>query len=930
MKTSAWICKTLVVCTLMFMSYELTAKHSFFGKNVVCVNVINPCTTTDTTFADSTYSGTATLTSKSILVAGTYYVNGTLTLNNCMVYVNAGGQIIVQSNGNLILNNTIVQSCDTMWRGINVLSKGKIKLNGSILRNADVGIYALDQSQVEILQSEIYDCVTGLKIPVHPGGGYNSIALKVDGSKFKMQSPNFKPDYAGQTPHGTLPKAGIDMTNMITTIGDANLNEFEKLNTGIVAISSIVTVKRSKFSNIGYDTFYNEPYRGTAIVSVGMPVGDIHTGDLTVLPEALNYNTVENCYRGIYTNKSKLTASFIHILNVRTGVEETSAPVLSTNTVSNCTITATHIGIKMATNPFARFMYATNNTITINGANGTGLSLANYGLWMSEFNQVTPVRYMASNNVLTLTNASHAIYAGALNTAKIKYNVVKLHGNGNGILVAANQNSAVSCNNITGNYATGITGNSNGISAGNMNNKVTMYCNTVDSTYRGFSFGGANPNTVFRGNEMNTHYVGLYLNTGSPTNPTYMGIQPHNGNKWNVPTVSGFGGMNLASNPFVPLSRFDVDSLLGSVYNPVVTPSSWFNPTKGGSTFYCSNSIVCSSQPPAMADTTIRELIASGIFDSEEISKESKAIAAEYLYKELAQDSTLWFSDSIYIQFMLVHKSDNTGNLYAADEYKKAAYTYDSTMMVLIENTYSQMKLFADSMNNIETWKVNHPTQDADSIYNHWKLTVEFLNQTVNNIKVQREAILQNRLDSAQYKNDLVVNGELPELNNKIINEIEIGYLERDEDVEIVRNNYIELYSIATQCPYTGGAAVERARTLIALINDSIDYDDANVCLQSGVYRLANNTTEKSEENGIKIIPNPASDKVKVELTGQEDGICKIQIRNVLNETVYESEFNCSEKTHLIHLNNLSGGIYSITVNAANKKSLTSKLILVK
>ncbi|MBE7509595.1 MAG: hypothetical protein HS118_05330 [Bacteroidia bacterium] len=97
----------------------VTSPANTTWQDSVCVEVVSPCANTDTTFADSTtFAGTDTITGESIFVAGTFFVNGALTLNNCMVYVNAGGQITVQGGGNLILNNTTIQSCDTMWRGI--------------------------------------------------------------------------------------------------------------------------------------------------------------------------------------------------------------------------------------------------------------------------------------------------------------------------------------------------------------------------------------------------------------------------------------------------------------------------------------------------------------------------------------------------------------------------------------------------------------------------------------------------------------------------------------------------------------------------------------------------------------------------------------------------------------------------------------------
>jgi len=154
--------------------------------------------------------------------------------------------------------------------------------------------------------------------------------------------------------------------------------------------------------------------------------------------------------------------------------------------------------------------------------------------------------------------------------------------------------------------------------------------------------------------------------------------------------------------------------------------------------------------------------------------------------------------------------------------------------------------------------------------------------------------------------------------------------METDEDLQFLRDNYSGIFAIASQCPYVGGKAVERARTYIALINDSISYDDANICLQSGVYRFANDTTENIKTTEIKIIPNPANDKVTIQLKGIDDGICKIQIRNVLNEIVYDDVFDCKNQKHIINVSNLSQGVYSITINAIGKKSIINKLFITR
>lgn len=142
--------------------------------------------------------------------------------------------------------------------------------------------------------------------------------------------------------------------------------------------------------------------------------------------------------------------------------------------------------------------------------------------------------------------------------------------------------------------------------------------------------------------------------------------------------------------------------------------------------------------------------------------------------------------------------------------------------------------MITDSIENIDQWRENNPELDADSMVTVWTDRVNFLNQTATNINLQREGIISTNLENAKLQNDYVVGDMVPYSNTTFINEREIAYIETGNNLEEVSNYYSEILSIAQQCPYTGGPAVERARTLIAMVNDSVFYDDANTCLQVG------------------------------------------------------------------------------------------------
>src|SRR5690606_7395855 len=350
----------------------------------------------------------------------------------------------------------------------------------------------------------------------------------------------------------------------------------------------------------------------------------------------------------------------------------------------------------------------------------------------------------------------------------------------------------------------------------------------------------------------------------------------------------------------------------------------WFFPDTTGSTFYCYSSIVCSSLPPALVDSALNAMIANGEIEPEEYVAETKAIAEEYLYRELADDSALRFSDSTYIQFMLEKGFENTAYLYDAEEYLRAAYSIDTFYMSLVDSCNLQITILTDSIEKLNEEGLTDLIEQA--IY-----TIDFLNQTINNLYIQREATLNNNLENAELQNEYVTNGELPEINAALMNEIEINYLESGGNIEILQNNYSNIYSVAMQCPYSGGGAVERERSLISFINDSVIYNDDLVCLQNGVYRFANDSINTQELNKIIVQPNPTNDKVEILLIGNfKNGLCEIEIKNLLGEVVKSDVMNCNDKQKAIDVSGLARGVYSINVSVQDIQNLTTKLVIIK
>jgi hypothetical protein len=132
--------------------------------------------------------------------------------------------------------------------------------------------------------------------------------------------------------------------------------------------------------------------------------------------------------------------------------------------------------------------------------------------------------------------------------------------------------------------------------------------------------------------------------------------------------------------------------------------------------------------------------------------------------------------------------------------------------------------------------------------------------------------------------------------------------------------------SIAQQCPAAGGEAVFRARAMLALVNDSIVYNDDMACLTAGIYR---ETAIEADYFDFELIPNPAGDRVTVKINNVQEGFCKINILNILGNKVLETKVDCQQLEHVINTQSLQPGMYFVDVEF-EQKQLVKKLLIIR
>jgi hypothetical protein len=170
-------------------------------------------------------------------------INGRLVLdqnfmfNNCTFLMKPASAITVQTDKQLKLDTTTVDGCDQMWKGVTIQTGGRIEMNKSILRDAEIGLkFERGSNYYEgiggtyrtfgLINARIERNGVGLLIDRVPTGNsftyqYGDITSNsfINGAIFDGTESDLKPCYAGQNGNLCIKKATIGIS-----VSDALLN----------------------------------------------------------------------------------------------------------------------------------------------------------------------------------------------------------------------------------------------------------------------------------------------------------------------------------------------------------------------------------------------------------------------------------------------------------------------------------------------------------------------------------------------------------------------------------------------------------------------------------------------------------------------------------------------------------------------------------
>lgn len=199
----------------------------------------------------------------------------------------------------------------------------------------------------------------------------------------------------------------------------------------------------------------------------------------------------------------------------------------------------------------------------------------------------------------------------------------------------------------------------------------------------------------------------------------------------------------------------------------------------------------------------------------------------------------------------------------------------------------------------------------------------------------QRQAILQY----IENTNEGIDNTEQQNDNEREINRIYLNLVRNGID-SLAEADKTFISNLAPQCPYVGGSAVYKARSLNFYLKPGAMYDDMKTCNAVGVYKQGNTTQTDtkslisiesealsqikaapkkvlSPQNEVYIFPVPANNYINVGYTIDEDAT--FILYNALGEKIITNKLDKRNTKQHIDLNNIANGIYNYEVQFANK-----------
>lgn len=873
-----------------------------------------------------------------IAILGTLIVNQNLTISSCdNIQMQPCSEIVVGTNtvhARLELTDNFLFACTNMWKGIRITPFAALDFSGNTIRDAEFAIKAVASSGIGIdpptemnasgntfannhvgvlFQGNVFTTVSHMNFT---GNTFTSTANLLPPCDPALHNYNsVLRGFAGIVTQGTPLTVGIPGAGGIS-------NFFSNIRNGITSSNSVLNVSGGEFQNILGSTLPNQ-----SSVAAARGIGIVAAGGTVTVTNSI-FNTVTT---GIFGFRNQMVTirgnNMEHMLR---GIELRQPR--STDISDNPNIGFTYNGI------LCFDLMPAGGLFSHRIANNTHMFLSPY--------LNTPFPYPAAIEIDNFISAD-------IGAARVTNNHffsggnfcdgIRLEGAGgvdldeNQIIFEApaspfNSNSGFGVR-LTETHANYLyhntvqeldpilrqsTGFSLLIGADNR-----YCCNITDRTRTGSDFFGACNGTEWRSTDMTGHSLAIFCAGGTVIDPQF-----DYGNLFKATSGTAFHG---GDNDQILNSRFRVVDMQQPNWPVAISTPNATLPffVQFGSAASCSAPCTAPQFGPYEPDGDIRssdQVTATTGWNSSlygdvlQFESVRQLYHRMHLHPEMAQKSTDLET------FYKAAQEGKTEQFYAAEQATKGVYKLPDAMNAGLETALADIQSNSTALEALlsELSKVDTHA-DSMKIFQQANTLLRAVQPAVANLysfALQEETYRSNQ---ALYAHDLTVQltaDNVPEQNRKAVQRL---YLQTAALglYELNPQQILEAEAIAVQCPHEGGSAVYVARLLYNMQESRIFSD--SYCMASQERNA--NTNSETVAQAIRLMPNPATDEVKISGLGAKPG------EAVTLFLMQPSGYVCIEKTiesddMTLSVANLSPGVYFCKVQSSDGQTRTVKFVI--
>ncbi|HFA51147.1 MAG TPA: T9SS type A sorting domain-containing protein [Bacteroidetes bacterium] len=326
----------------------------------------------------------------------------------------------------------------------------------------------------------------------------------------------------------------------------------------------------------------------------------------------------------------------------------------------------------------------------------------------------------------------------------------------------------------------------------------------------------------------------------------------------------------------------------------------------------------------------MEEKIAKGEFATDGYDTTMTWIAERYLYGRLREDGELIVPGSDFETFYNSMGVSNIGAFAGIDETIRSLFTLDTATSAQLEDLYVQRLAELDAIALIDDQLQSTSGQDSLQLLVDREVHVDQLTSLSQTAVALVQTIRTDRIGRVadiQASNNAINAQAIFEQNEKTVNDLLLASIANNGSLQAGQITALE--SIASQCPYTGGTAVFRARGLLTGRSELV-FNDSEICGAGEMPLLQNpgNNASVLDQQAFEIFPNPATGSFTVKVVGGEPMLRELQVLDLQGKLLLKRTLAEEEHSTVVNTNGLVSGMYFVKVLEEGKAVFSEKLIV--